>query len=216
MQNLANYIEHTFLLPTATIDNIANACAEVEQYGFRGICINSCYVGLAAHLLAGQGFKIISTCSFPLGATRTEVKQFEAQKAVEDKADEIDMVMNLAAAKSGNWGAVVEDIKGVVQAAGVPVKVIIETRLLTDEEKKYACKAVMEAGAHCVKTCTGSNDGGASVEDIALLKSITGDKIKIKASGGIRTKSQAQSLIKAGADYIGTSAGVLFMQACDE
>lgn len=213
MQNLAKYIEHTLLLPGATIENITNACAEVEKYGFLGICVNSCYVGLAAHLLAGKGAKIVSTCSFPLGAMRTEVKVFEAKKAVEDKADEIDMVMNLAAAKSGNWDAVTEDIRAVVEATGVPVKVIIETRLLTDEEKEFACKAVMEGGAHCVKTCTGGAEGGVRVEDIILIKNFVKDKIKIKASGGIRTRSQVINLINAGADYIGTSAAPLFVPA---
>ena len=216
MQDLAKYIEHTLLLPGATIENVTNICGEVEKYGFLGVCVNSGYVALAAHLLAGKEAKIVSTCGFPLGAVRTEVKAFEAQKAAEDKADEIDMVMNLSAAKSGNWDAVTEDIRAVVAAAGVPVKVIIETNLLSDAEKELACKAVMAGGAFCVKTCTSGMDGGVKLEDVILLKKIVGDRLKIKASGGIRTRSQVISLIKAGADYIGTSTGPLFAKVAED
>ena len=216
MQDLTKYIEHTLLSPGAKVENVMNICSEVEKYGFLGVCVNSGYVALASHLLSGKEAKVVSTCGFPLGAVCTEVKVFEAKKAAKDKADEIDMVMNLSAAKSGNWDAVVEDIRAVVVAAGVPVKVIIETNLLTDAEKELACEAVVAGGAFCVKTCTSGMDGGVKLEDVVLLKKIVGDRLKIKASGGIRTRSQVISLIKAGADYIGTSTGPLFARVADD
>lgn len=211
MQELAKYIEHTQLSAGATIESITNTCAEAEKFSFRSVCVNSIYVSLAKHLLDNTGVKVVSTCAFPLGAVRTEVKVFEAVQAVEDRVDEIDMVMNLSAAKSGNWAAVTDDIRAVVEATGVPVKVIIETGLLTDEEKTFACKAVLEAGAHCVKTSTGGMAGGAKMEDIILIKQCVGDLAKIKASGGIRTRSQIIDLIKAGADYIGTSTAPMLI-----
>ena len=211
MHDLAKYIEHTQLSAGATIENITNTCSEAEKYGFRSVCVNSGYVALAKHLLHGTNVKVVSTCAFPLGAVRTDVKVFEAVRAAEDKADEIDMVMNLSAAKCGNWEAVASDIKAVVDAVDVPIKVIIETGLLTDEEKTFACKAVLEAGAHCVKTSTGGLSGGAKVEDILLIKKCVGDKAKIKASGGIRTRSQIIELINAGADYIGTSTAPMLI-----
>ncbi len=207
MENLAGYIEHTILAPEATVDDITRGCNEVIKYGFRGICVNSGYVGLCAHLLAGSGAKVIATCAFPLGAVRPEVKAFEARTAAENKADEIDMVMNIGAAKSGNWEAVAEDIRMVVEAAKVPVKVIIETDLLTDAEKKLACRAAVEAGASYVKTSTSGLHGGAKLEDIKLMKQAVAGRAKIKASGGIRTREQAINLVKAGADSLGTSTG---------
>lgn len=211
MNELAKYIEHTQLSAGATIENITNTCSEAEKYAFRSVCINSGYVALAKHLLQETKVKVVSTCAFPLGAVRTDVKVFEAVHAAEDKADEIDMVMNLSAAKSGNWEAVTEDIKAVVDATGIPVKVIIETGLLTDEEKLFACKAVLEAGAYCVKTSTGGLTGGAKIDDIILIKKYVGDRAKIKASGGIRTRSQIIELINAGADYIGTSTAPMLI-----
>ncbi len=207
MEGLAGYIEHTVLSPDARIDDIRRACDEVVKYGFHGICVNSCYVALCVHLLAGSAAKVVSTCAFPLGNVRSEVKALEARLAVEDKADEIDMVMNLAAAKNGEWEAVAADIRAVVEAAAAPVKVIIETNFLTDEEKKKASVVAVEAGAAFVKTCTGGMKGGATVEDILLIKATVAGRAKIKASGGIRTRAQALALIEAGADRLGTSTG---------
>ncbi len=211
----AKYIEHTVLSPIATVEDIINACQEVQKYGFFGICVNSNYVALAANLLSGTKAKVVSTCAFPLGAVRTDVKVFEALKIVEDKADEIDMVMNLAAAKVGNWQAVTDDIRAVVEACKIPVKVIIEVNILNDNEKVLATRAVIDGGAFCVKTCTGGMLGGATVSDVALLKDTAEGKIKIKASGGIRTHTQVVELINAGADRIGTSSAVLFMSVAD-
>ncbi|MDR2006536.1 MAG: deoxyribose-phosphate aldolase [Acidaminococcales bacterium] len=215
MDGIAKYIEHTILKPGVTPQEIAAACAEVGKYGFLGICVNSGQIALAADALRGSGAKIVSTCAFPLGAVPAAVKVYEACLAVEAGADEKDMVMNQSAAKSGDWQAVTEDIGALVKAAGVPVKVIIETALLTYDEKALACKAVIEGGAQCVKTCTGGIMGGAKENDVELLKSLAGGKIKIKASGGIRTRTQALRLLKAGADYIGTSAGPIFVMKHD-
>lgn len=206
---LAPYIDHTLLKPDAVIEDIISLCREAAEYQFAAVCVNPVYVGLAAHLLAGTGVKVATVVGFPLGATPSAVKAFETKTAIEDKADEIDMVMNIGAAKSGQWQAVTEDIRQVVAAAeGNPVKVILETGLLTEEEKRLACQAVMEAGAHYVKTSTGFGPGGATVADIELFRAVVGDKAGIKASGGIRTREQALAMIAAGATRLGTSAGV--------
>ena len=207
--NLASYIDHTLLKPEATIEDIIKLCEEAEQYKFAAVCVNPIYVDLAAHRLAGTGVKTATVIGFPLGATFTASKVAEAKEAVLRKANELDMVINIGAAKAGLWEAVTDDIKQVVEVAdGAAVKVIIETGLLTDEEKRRACQAVLEAGAQFVKTSTGFTPGGATVEDIRLLKQVAGDKIGIKASGGIRTLEQAKELIAAGAMRLGTSAGI--------
>jgi len=210
---LASVIEHTLLKPTATVDDIRRLCAEAVHYKFAAVCVNPCYVKLAAHLLAGTTVKTVTVIGFPLGASLTAVKVFEAQQAVLDKADELDMVMNLGAAKTGVWPAVLEDIRQVVQA--VPdkiVKVIIETAALSPSEIEQACQVCLEAGAHYVKTSTGFGPGGATVEAVKLIKSIVGDKLGIKAAGGIRTREQAEQLLVAGATRIGTSAAVSFIR----
>lgn len=208
--NLASYIEHTLLKPEATIEDIIKLCEEAEQYKFAAVCVNPIYVDLAAHRLSGTGVKTATVIGFPLGATFTASKVAEAKEAVLRKANELDMVINIGAAKAGLWEAVTDDIKQVVEVAdGAAVKVIIETGLLTDDEKRRACQAVMEAGAQFVKTSTGFTPGGATVEDIRLLKQVAGDKIGIKASGGIRTLEQAKELIAAGATRLGTSAGIV-------
>lgn len=209
---LAKYIDHTLLKPDATIDDIIKLCQEAAQYKFAAVCVNPCYVDLAAHLLAGSNVKVATVVGFPLGATSSVVKAFETKTSIEAKADEIDMVMNIGAAKSGQWEAVTEDIRHVVAAAdGNPVKVIIETGLLTNEEKRLACQSILAAGAHYVKTSTGFGPSGATVEDIQLFKEEVGDKIGIKASGGVRTREQAEAFIAAGATRLGTSAGATLL-----
>lgn len=207
--NLASYIDHTLLKPEAAVEDIIRLCEEAVQHQFAAVCVNPVYVDLAAHCLAGSGVKTATVIGFPLGATFTESKVTEAKEAVARKADELDMVMNIGAAKAGLWEAVTEDIRQVVAAAeGAVVKVIIETGLLTDAEKRLACQAAMDAGAQYVKTSTGFGSGGATVEDIQLIKQVVGDRIRIKAAGGIRTAEQAQALIAAGATRLGTSAGI--------
>lgn len=206
---LNQYIDHTILKPDATIELIKNLCAEARQYQFASVCVNPCYVDLAAHLLAGSGVKVATVIGFPLGATLSTVKAFETREAILRKADELDMVMNIGAAKLGLWEAVTDDIRQVVEAAGdSKVKVIIETGLLTDDEKRLACQAVLTGGAAYVKTSTGFGPGGATIADIQLFKAVVGNQLGIKASGGIRTREQAEAMIEAGATRLGTSAGV--------
>lgn len=207
--NLASYIDHTLLKPIATVDDIIRLCEEAAQHKFAAVCVNPVYVDLAAHHLAGTGVKTATVIGFPLGATFTAAKVAEAKEAVLRKADELDMVLHIGAAKAGMWEVVTEDIRQVVAAADdAIVKVIVETGLLTDEEKRRACQAVIDGGAHFVKTSTGFGPGGATEEDIRLFKQVVGDKIGIKASGGIRTREQALVMIAAGATRLGTSAGI--------
>lgn len=207
--NLASYIDHTLLTPGATVEDIIKLCEEAVQHKFAAVCVNPVYVDLAAHCLAGSGVKTATVIGFPLGATFTETKVAEAKEAVLRKANELDMVINIGAAKAGMWEVVTDDIRQVVAAAdGAVVKVIIETCMLTEDEKRSACQAVLDAGAQFVKTSTGFGSGGATVEDICLLKQVAGDKLGIKASGGIRTLEQAKELIAAGATRLGTSAGI--------
>lgn len=207
--DLAKYIDHTILKPEATIEQIRVLCQEAAEYGFAAVCVNPVFVDLAAHLLRGSGVKVATVVGFPLGATLTEIKAAETKAAIERHADEIDMVINLGAVKSGAWDAVESDIHAVVEAAeGRAVKVIIETCLLTNEEKRRSCQVTLAAGAHFVKTSTGFSSGGATVEDILLMKDVVGDKALIKASGGVRNREQALAMIAAGASRIGTSAGV--------
>ncbi len=208
--NLAKYIDHTLLKPAATVEEIIRLCEEAAQHKFAAVCVNPIYVDLAAHHLAGTGVKTATVIGFPLGATLSAVKAAEAKEAVLRKADELDMVIHIGAVKAGLWEAVKADIEQVVAAAdGAIVKVIIETGLLTDEEKRQACQAVIDGGAHFIKTSTGFGPGGATEEDIRLLKEVARDKIGIKASGGIRTREQALALVAAGATRLGTSAGIV-------
>ncbi len=201
-------IEHTNLKASATPEDIAKLCEEAKENGFYGVCVNPAYVGLAKRLLSGSPVKVVTVCGFPLGATPPEVKAFEAKKAVEDGADEVDMVINIGLLKAGEYERVYEDIKAVVEAAGVPVKVIIETCYLTDEEKVAACVISKLAGAKFVKTSTGFGSGGATPEDVHLMKWVVGDELGVKAAGGIRTFESAVNMIKSGASRIGTSSGV--------
>lgn len=210
---LAKTIDHTLLKADASVEAIVTLCDEAAQHGFAAVCVNPVYVDLAAHLLSGTGVKVATVIGFPLGATYTEVKVQEVKEACLRKADELDMVLNISAAKAGQWDSVTEDIRQVVAAAeGRPVKVILETGLLTDAEKRLACRAAVEAGASFVKTSTGFGTGGATLEDVALMKACVGPSVQVKASGGIRTKEQAEAFIQAGAARIGTSAGVAIVK----
>ena len=213
MTELAQYLEHTLLKPEATVADIIKICEEAKKYQLGGVCINPCYVALARHLLSGTGVKVITVIGFPLGATYPEVKELEAKMAADNHADEIDMVMNISAFKTGDYQAVENEIKMVVAAAAPSlVKVIIETALLTDEEKRKACQLVIAGGAQFVKTSTGFAKSGATVSDIRLLKEESaGSGIGIKAAGGIRDAATAKAMLEAGATRIGTSVGNLIV-----
>lgn len=207
---IAEYIEHTLLKPETQVKDIMRLCAEAMEYKFHAVCVNPCYAGLARHLLNGSDVKVVTVIGFPLGLDKTEVKALAAKIAVdEDHVDEVDMVMNMSAFKSGNYEAVVEDIKAVAEAAKpYPVKVIIETCLLNDEEKRTACQLVARGGARFVKTSTGFNKGGATAEDVKLLaEEAKKYNLQVKASGGIKDYAAAQAMLNAGADRIGTSSG---------
>ncbi len=212
MRDLNTYIDHTILKPTTSVTDIIRLCEEAAEHRFAAVCVPPSYVGLAANRLSGTKVNVATVIGFPLGSSTTAVKVAETKDAVENKADEIDMVVNIGAIKSGMWDAVTADIRAVVEAADdAKVKVIIETSQLTDEEKVRACSCVIEAGADFVKTSTGFIGGGATVEDVALLRrtiEAKGASCRIKASGGIRTKADALAMIEAGADRIGTSAGI--------
>ncbi len=214
MDNIASVIDHTLLKPETTEEMIIKLCKEAEEYGFYSVCVNPNYVSLASEILGDSDVKIATVVGFPLGANTKEVKAYETRKAIEDGAHEIDMVINIGALKSKDFSKVKEDIEAVVDAAGKEaiVKVIIETCLLTDEEKVKACELAMEAGAHFVKTSTGFSTGGATVEDVKLMKSVVGDKMEIKASGGIRDYQKAMAMIEAGASRIGASASVQIVE----
>ena len=212
MRDLSTYIDHTVLKPTTSVTDIIRLCEEAATHKFAAVCVPPCYVGLAANQLRGTGTNVATVIGFPLGSSTTAVKVAETKDAVENKADDVDMVINVGAIKSGMWDAVTADIRAVVEAAGdAKVKVIIETSQLTDEEKVRATECTIEAGADFVKTSTGFIGGGATVEDVMLLRRTIeekGSSCRIKASGGIRTKADALAMIEAGADRIGTSAGV--------
>lgn len=185
---LNKYFDHTLLKADAVPAQIEELCSEAAKYQFYSVCVNSCYVKLCSELLSGSPVKIAAVVGFPLGACTTSAKAFETEDACRDGAKEIDMVINIGALKSGNFDFVRDDIKAVVDTAakyGAIVKVIIETCLLTDEEKVKACQLSEEAGAAFVKTSTGFSTGGATKEDVALMKSVVGDRLQVKASGGI-------------------------------
>lgn len=209
----AKTIEHTNLKPTATPDEISKLCEEAKTYGFGAVCVAPCYVPMAVKLLKGTDVRVVTAVGFPFGSTSTKAKEFEARQAVLDGADEIDMVTNIGMMKAGDEKCVMEDIKAVVEAArGKKVKIIIETCYLTDDEKIKACGLAAKAGASFVKTSTGFGPAGANVHDVRLLRKAVGSRMGIKASGGVRTFKQALELIKAGADKIGTSAGVAIIR----
>jgi len=216
-REIARYIDHTNLKPYATREDIIKLCDEAIQYGFYAVCVNPYRVKLAKDYLREKGadVKVASVIGFPLGATPTEVKVFEAKNALDDGADELDMVINIGALKDGDYEYVKNDIAEVVKVAhkrGTKVKVIIETCYLTDEEKVKACELAKEAGADFVKTSTGFGTGGATVEDVKLMRKVVGPDMGVKAAGGIRTYEQALAMIEAGANRIGTSSGVKIVE----
>lgn len=206
---LNKYIDHTILKADAKKEDVVRYCNEAREYDFMSVCVNSCHVKTVKKELEGSDVKVCCVVGFPLGAMATEAKAFETKYCVDNGADEIDMVINIGALKDKNYDYVKKDIEEVVKAAnGKFVKVIIETCLLDEEEKKKACELAKEARAHFVKTSTGFSTGGATVEDIRLMKSVVGDELKVKASGGVRTKEDAMKMIDAGADRIGASSGI--------
>ena len=208
-------IDHTLLKPDATADQIAQLCYEAKKYKFASVCVNPTHVSLCAELLKDSPVKVCTVIGFPLGASAPEVKAFEAQTAIKDGASEIDMVLNIGALKAGDLTLAAQDIHEVVRVghqAGAIVKVIIETALLTDEEKVTASLLAKEAGADFVKTSTGFSGGGATVEDVKLIRRVVGPEMGVKAAGGVHDFEEAQSMVKAGATRIGASAGVKIVQ----
>lgn len=212
---LKKYIDHTLLKPEATQAQIDTLLDEALEYDFMSVCINPYWVSYAADRLKESDVKVCTVIGFPLGANTSAVKAFEASTAIDDGATEIDMVINIGAAKSGDWDQVEADIKAVVDVAdqSVLVKVIIETCLLTDEEKVKACQAAQAAGADFVKTSTGFSTGGATLEDVRLMRETVGPDMGVKASGGVSNLEEAQAMIEAGASRIGASKGIQIIQA---
>lgn len=206
----AKMIDHTLLKPEASREQVKKLCREAAEYGFHSVCVNSCYVSFCADLLKDSDVKVCTVIGFPLGAMSSAGKAAEAAPAVKDGADELDMVINVGMIKSGDWEYVRRDIEEVVKAAGsrALVKVILETCLLTDDEKRIACRVCREAGAAYVKTSTGFSTGGATAADVRLMREEAGDSMGVKASGGIRSLKDAEEMAAAGADRIGTSSGI--------
>lgn len=215
-KTIASMIDHTLLKPEATPAQVEKLCAEAAEYHFASVCVNPVYIPLAARLLDGTGVKVCCVVGFPLGAIAPEQKAAEAASCAAMGAEELDMVIHVGAAKAGDWALVQRDIAGVVKAAaGRTVKVIIETCLLTDEEKVKACEAAKAAGADFVKTSTGFSTGGATTHDIALMRKTVGPEMGVKASGGIRDYATAMAMIEAGANRIGASAGIGIVAAAE-
>ena len=213
-EELASYIDHTLLKPEASREQIRAVCNEAKQYHFASVCVNSCWVPLIVEELKGSGVSVCCVIGFPLGASLSSVKAFEAREAVAAGAQEIDMVVNIGAVKSGGWELVREDIAAVNAAKGTAkLKVIIETCLLTDEEKVRVCQIAKEVGADFVKTSTGFSTGGATVHDVELMRKTVGPEMGVKASGGVRTLADALAMIEAGASRLGASAGVKIIEA---
>lgn len=207
--NLNRLIDHTNLKPDATDKDIAKLCQEAAEWDFYSVCVNSCHVAAAARMLSGTGVKVCSVVGFPLGASITESKAYEAELAAKNGASEIDMVINIGALKDGRYDFVKNDVSSVVKAvSGCLVKVILETVLLNGKEKRDACLLTIESGAHFVKTSTGFASGGATVSDVELMRSIVGPDFGVKASGGIRNYETASFMVNAGASRIGASASV--------
>lgn len=216
LPEIARLIDHTLLKPDATRDQILKLCAEARQYRFASVCVNPTYVKLCAEQLHDvPDVKVCTVIGFPLGATLPEVKAFEAELAIKHGATEVDMVQNVGALKSGDLAAVQSDMAAVVNIAhqyGAICKVILETASLTDEEKVQACQIAQEVGADFVKTSTGFGSGGATAADIALMRRVVGPDMGVKASGGIRTYADVQTMVAAGANRIGASAGVKIVE----
>jgi deoxyribose-phosphate aldolase len=217
--HLARMIDHTILKPDATQDQVAQLCHEAREHGFASVCVNPTYVKLCSQLLADSDVLVCTVVGFPLGATLTEVKVFEAQEAIRHGAAEVDMVINVGALKSRDHELVereIASVAGACHAGDAILKVIIETALLTDEEKVIACQLAKAAGADFVKTSTGFGPGGATLEDVALMRRVVGPTMGVKAAGGIRTYEDAQNMIAAGASRIGASASVQIIQGAVE
>lgn len=213
--DLAAMIDHTALKADTTPDAIDNLCAEAREFRFASVCVNSSNVARCAEALKGSGIPVCSVVGFPLGATISSVKAFEAKEAIEAGAREIDMVINIGALKAGDYVTVEEDIAGVVEVChqrGALCKVIIEAAALSDEEKVAACLLILEAGADYSKTSTGFGPGGATVEDVALMRDVVGPDVGVKAAGGIRTYESAIAMVSAGASRIGASSGIQIVQ----
>lgn len=209
---LNKYIDHTILKPETTQEQVEKILSEAKEYDFASVCVNPTWVSLAAESLKDTDVKVCTVIGFPLGANTSAVKAFETEDAIANGADEIDMVINVGALKAGNDALVLDDIKAVVDASGDKlVKVIIETCLLTDDEKVRACQLSKEAGADYVKTSTGFSSGGATVADVALMRKTVGPDMGVKASGGARSYEDAIAFIEAGASRIGASSGVAIM-----
>ncbi len=213
MMKLAKYIDHTNLKADATKKDIEKLCKEAIQYDFKTVCINPSYIAYAKDLLANSDVGVCTVIGFPLGQMTTKAKVFEAKDAIESGADEVDMVINIAKLKDADYEYVTNEIREIKEACGKHcLKVIIETCLLTDEEKKMACKCIMDAKADFVKTSTGFSLSGATFHDVELLKSCVQDKCFVKAAGGVKTHEDMLKMIELGADRIGTSSGVKLMQ----
>jgi deoxyribose-phosphate aldolase len=214
-ESVASLIDHTLLKPEASREDILTICAEAVKYGFKSVCVNPLWTALVHNTLKETEVRTCSVVGFPFGATPTDVKVYEARGAILDGADELDMVINIAAARAGDRSTLLTDIASVAEAAhdgGAILKVILETSLLTDEQKILVCEAAAEAGADFVKTSTGFAGGGATVEDIALMRRTVGPDIGVKASGGIRSLEDARAMIDAGATRIGASSGVAIVK----
>ena len=206
---LNKYIDHTILKATASSSDVQKLCEEAIEHEFYSVCVNGCYVADAKQLLQGTDVKVAAVVGFPLGAMTTAAKVFEAKEAVENGASEIDMVINVAKLKDGEFEYVENEIRQIKEAIGDNVlKVIIETCYLTDEEKVKACELSLVSKADFVKTSTGFGTGGATYEDVKLMKSVVGDNAKVKASGGVRDKETAQKYVELGAERLGTSSGI--------
>lgn len=214
MSNIASYIDHTLLKPESTKEQVIQLCKEAAEYEFASVCVNPSYVETAAAELKDSKVKVCTVIGFPLGASTSDTKAFETKDAIAKGAEEIDMVVNIGAIKSGDSELVKNDIQAVVEAAKgkAIVKVIIEASLLTDEEKVLASRLSKEAGADFVKTSTGFSTGGATVADVKLMRETVGADLGVKASGGVRSLEDVQGMIDAGASRIGASSGVQIMQ----
>lgn len=212
--NIASLIDHTLLKPESTKEQVEKLCAEAKEYKFASVCVNPTWVKLSSQLLDGTPVKVCTVIGFPLGASTPETKAFETADAIKNGAGEIDMVLNIGALKTKDTELVKRDIEAVVQSAKgkAIVKVILETCLLTKEEIKLACQLSKEAQADFVKTSTGFSTGGATIEDVSLMREVVGPNIGVKASGGVRSLEDVQNMIKAGATRIGASSGVQIMQ----
>lgn len=211
VEHVARMMDHTLLRPDATQNEVFKLCNEALQYNFASVCVNPTWVALCADMLAGSPVKVCTVIGFPLGATLTDVKAYEAAQAIANGAREVDMVQNVGALKSGDYDLVAGDVAAVVRTAhdlGATVKVIIETALLTEEEKIKSCEIAQAAGADYVKTSTGFAAGGATASDVALMRRVVGSSTGVKASGGIRTAQDALAMIEAGASRLGVSASI--------